>query len=60
MGKKNMRRISVLITAQTLWNLERLCRMSGYSDIGRVIDKLVREKMLSMKIESCEEDRLAR
>ncbi len=55
MGKKNMRRVSMLITAQTLWNLERLCRMSGYMDIGRVVDKLVREKMLSMKIGNCKD-----
>lgn len=46
-NKKNLRRISVLVTAQTLGNLEKLSAISGYS-IGRVIDKLTREKMLSM------------
>ena len=44
-----MRRISVLVTAQTAWNLERLRKMAGYHDAGRVIDKLVREKMLTLK-----------
>ena len=42
--KKNLRRISIVVTAQTLWHLHRLCAMAGYKsgDIGRVIDKLVR------------------
>lgn len=44
MNKKNLRRVSVVITAQTLWHLNRLCAMNGWGskDIGRVIDKLVR------------------
>lgn len=44
--KKNMRRVSVLITAQTKYNLGKLAAICGYKDIGRVIDKLVRGKML--------------
>lgn len=49
-NKKNMRRVSVLVSAQTLWNLFRLAKMCGYRDnIGKVIDKLVREKMVSLK-----------
>ena len=40
--KKNLRRLSVLVTAQTLHNLERLAAM------GRVVDKLTRDKMVSM------------
>lgn len=43
-GKKNMRRISVLVTAQTAYNLEKLAAMCGYRERGHVIDKLVREK----------------
>lgn len=46
--KKNLRRISVLITAQTANNLDRLAAMCGLRDQGRVIDKLVREKMLDL------------
>lgn len=43
-NKKNLRRISVVVTAQTLWHLHRLCALCGYGekDIGKVIDKLVR------------------
>ena len=48
MNKKNMRRVSILVTAQTLGNLEKLAAISGYREIGRVVDKLVREKMISM------------
>lgn len=40
MNKKNMRRMSILVTAQTAKNLERLAAMSGYFEIGRVVDKL--------------------
>lgn len=42
--RKNMRRISVLVTAQTAYNLEKLAAMCGYKEPGRIIDKLVREK----------------
>ena len=49
-NKKNMRRVSFLISAQTLWNLGRLAKMAKYGDnIGKVIDKLVRDKMIQMK-----------
>lgn len=44
MSKKNRRRISTLISAQTLYHLENMRQFCGYNDIGRVIDKLVREK----------------
>ena len=51
MANKNMRHLSVLVTAQTLWNLFKLAKMAGYGrNIGRVIDKLVREKMLALKL----------
>ena len=42
--RKNMRRISVLVTAQTAYNLEKLAAMCGYKEQGGIIDKLVREK----------------
>lgn len=48
-GKKNLRRISILVTAQTQANLERLAAMAGCYKVGRVIDKLVREKMVSLR-----------
>lgn len=48
MGKKNLRPLRCLVTAQTAWNLERLASMAGIST-GRVVDKLVREKMLALR-----------
>lgn len=47
--KKNLRRVSVVITAQTKSNLEHLAAVCGYNGIGQVIDKLTREKMISFK-----------
>jgi len=38
----------VLVTAQTLHNLERLAAMDGSRNLGRVVDKLTRDKMVSM------------
>ena len=52
MSKKNMRRISILVTAQTAKNLERLASMCGYREIGMVVDKLTREKMISLHTET--------
>lgn len=49
MKHKNLRRISMLVTAQTAANLEKLAQMDGQPSIGRVMDKLVREKMLSLR-----------
>lgn len=51
MSKKNMRRMSVLVTAQTAYNLIKLAQMAGYKekDIGKVIDKLVRDRMIEIK-----------
>ena len=47
--KKNMRRLSILVTAQTLYNLQQLADMTGSRNVGRVVDKLTREKMLALK-----------
>ena len=47
--RTNRRRVRLLITAQTLWHLEDLAKICGYQEIGRVVDKLVREKMLSLR-----------
>ena len=43
-NKKNLRRVSVVVTAQTLYHLNHLAAMNGWGekDIGRVIDKIVR------------------
>ena len=49
MSNKNLRRLSVLVTSPTAYNLQRLAQMAGYREIGRVVDKLVREKMIDLK-----------
>ena len=49
MKEKNLRRISAIVTSQTAYNIEKLRRICGYKSVGRVIDKLVREKMIEMK-----------
>lgn len=42
--KKNLRRISLVVTAQTLYHLREMAAMAGWGekDLGRVVDKLVR------------------
>ncbi len=51
MSKKNMRRIRLLVTAQTAYHLEELAKICGCKELGRVVDKLVREKMVSFRME---------
>lgn len=46
--KKNLRRVTLLVTAQTAYNLDRLATMCGCREPGHVVDKLVREKMLEL------------
>ena len=43
-NKENLRRISVVVTSQTLYHLEQIAAMNGWGkkDIGRVIDKMMR------------------
>lgn len=51
MNRKNLRRVSVVLNTQTLYHLERMAAVSGYGkNIGRVIDKLVREKQTSLRV----------
>lgn len=52
MKKSNLRRVTMLVTCQTAGNLEKLAKMAGYGDqIGRVVDKLTRDRMLELRIE---------
>ena len=46
MSNKNLRRLSVLVNSQTEYHLRQLAQLAGHREIGREIDKLVREKML--------------
>ena len=48
MSKNNRRRINTLVSAQTLFHLENMRQFCGFNDIGRVIDKLVREKQIEL------------
>ena len=54
--KKNLLRISIVVTAQTKGNLERLAAVSGYKELGRVVDKLTREKMISLHVKENDYD----
>lgn len=45
MDKKNLRRINCTITAQTLYNLEKIAKEKGYKNIGMVIDQMMIDKM---------------
>ena len=53
--KKNLRRLSTHVTAQTMGNLEKLAAMAGYGNTGRVIDKLVRDHMMKLRFGSRKE-----
>lgn len=48
MNKKNLRRVSYLVTAQTEHNIQKIADMEK-TNPGRVIDKLVRDRMLYLK-----------
>lgn len=50
-NKKNLRRVSVVVTAQTLYHLNHMAAMNGWGekDLGRVIDKLVRTMQINPK-----------
>lgn len=48
---KRKARLSCRVTPMTLWNLRKLAKMSKCGDnVGKVIDKLVKEKMISLRI----------
>ena len=46
--RKNLRRISLLVTAQTAGNIQRLAAMERTKP-GRVVDKLVRDRMVLLR-----------
>jgi hypothetical protein len=50
-NKKNLRRVSVVVTAQTVYHLNHMAAMNGWGekDLGRVIDKLVRVFQIEQK-----------
>lgn len=46
-NKKHKIRLTVRVTSQTAYNLDRLARMSGLS-VGQVVDKLTRDRMITL------------
>ena len=49
MQNKNLRKLHCTVTAQTMYHLEQLAAAAGYREVGRVVDKLVREKAVQLK-----------
>lgn len=49
MKEKNLVSVRVKITEKTLYHLNNMAQNAGYKNIGRVIDKLVREKRISLR-----------
>ena len=50
-GKKNLRRITIVVSAQTLGHLEAMAAANGWGekDLGRVVDKLMRTALLNQR-----------
>ena len=49
MSKKNLRRVAITVTPQTLYHLKNMADACGHRDVGRVVDKLVREHQMATK-----------
>ena len=47
MSKKHKVRLTLRVTSQTAYNLDRLAKMSGLS-VGQVVDKLTRDRMITL------------
>ena len=45
--KKNQRRVAITVTPQTLYHLNNMADACGHRDIGRVVDRLVRERQMA-------------
>lgn len=48
MGKKNLRRVNWLVSAQTLWNVNKLAQLENTTP-GHIVDKLVRDRMVILR-----------
>lgn len=49
MGKKRLTVLTVKVSPQTAYHLRELAAVCGYKSVGQVVDKLVREKQISLK-----------
>lgn len=55
--RKNTRHLDTRVAVQTLRDLERLAIMAGYgSDLGRVVDKLVRDRMVQLRAQGVQKN----
>lgn len=50
MSRKYLRRVTYTVHSQTAWHIENLARLERTTP-GHILDKLVREKMLSLRVE---------
>lgn len=52
--KKNLRRVNIVVTAQTLNHLEKIAAANGWGekDLGRVVDKLMRTYLAQERTDS--------
>ena len=48
-NRQNRRKITIRVTAQTLYHLQQLAEVCGYKDLGRVVDLLTRERMMQRR-----------
>lgn len=59
MGKRNSdkrKSNKIVVTPQTLYHLHEIAELYGYRTIGRVVDKLVREKQAALHMQDAEEE----
>lgn len=48
LNRRNLRKLTIKVTPQTAYNLHRLADM-GNIPVGRVVDKLVRDRMIELR-----------
>lgn len=48
-NRQNRRKITIRVTAQTLYHLQQLAEVCGYKDLGRIVDLLTRERVMQRK-----------
>lgn len=51
LDRKNKRRVSMLLNAQTVYHLNKEAEREGVS-IGQIVDRLVRKKQMDSKLKS--------
>lgn len=59
MGKRNSdkrKSNKIVVTPQTLYHLHEMSELCGYKTIGRVVDKLVREKRAALHMQDVAEE----